>query len=94
MRMFWIVMPVASVFVTVAIAEPLKPGFPARVRAARSTASGTAIIFRVGVLRFIGKSVLVSGNSSPLEPPSIKGQGVSVTAIVNTVVSTSTATSS
>jgi hypothetical protein len=78
MRQFGVALAAASLFITGALAEPLKPGYPSGVKAARATATSTAIMLGTGALILAGVGFLVSGPSAPLDPLVIKNQGLAV----------------
>ncbi len=94
MRMFGVAALAASLLVTGATAAPLKPGYPAGVRAARSGSVNTALMIGAGALILAGVGILASGSTSVLDTLVIPGGGVTVNPTVNTTVSTSTSTTS
>jgi hypothetical protein len=96
MRMFGVAVLAASLFttslfVTGALAEPLKPGYPAGVQAARSSGSNTALKIGAGALILAGVGILASRDSAIVANTLvIKSQGIVVSPTINVVVSTST----
>jgi hypothetical protein len=89
MRMFGAPLLAASLLVTGATAAPLKPGYPAGVRAARSGSVNTALMIGAGAVILAGVGILASGDSSVVDTLSIPGGGVTVNSVTNTTVSTS-----
>jgi hypothetical protein len=82
----------ASLLVHGASAEPLAPGRPAGVHAARMTATDTALMLGTGAAIMAAVGILISGNSSPIGTLVINSQNNVVAPPVSTVVSTSTTT--
>lgn len=72
-----------------ASAEPLRPGYPAGVHAARGDSGNTAVMIGAGGAIMLGVGILASGDSSVVNSLQINSQGVIVPP---TVVSTSTTT--
>jgi len=60
--------------VTGAFAEPLSPGYPAGVRAARGGSINTAAMIGVGAVIMAGVGILASGSSSVLDTVGIPSQ--------------------
>ena len=89
MRIFSVAVLAASLFVTGAVAQPLSPGHPAGVRAARSDSSNTALMIGAGVVVMVAVGILISGNSSVVETLQIPSQPVTVAPPVNVSTSTS-----
>jgi hypothetical protein len=94
MHIFGVAMLAASLFVTGSLAgsasaEPLRPGYPAGVLAARGN-SNTAIMLGTGAVILAGVGILASGDSSVVNSLQINSEGVTVPPTVVTVVSTST----
>jgi hypothetical protein len=92
MRMFGVAVLAASLLGTGATAAPLKPGYPAGVRAARSGSVNTALMIGAGALILAGVGILASGDSSVVDTLSIPGGSATVSPTVSTTVSTSTTT--
>jgi len=95
MRIFGVAILAASLFVVGSLtegvsAEPLRPGYPAGVRAARGNSGNTAIMLGTGAVILAGVGILASGDSSVVNSLQIKSEGVTVPPTVVTVVSTST----
>jgi hypothetical protein len=95
MRIFGVAMLAASLFVTGSLAgsagaEPLRPGYPAGVLAARGNGGNTAIMLGTGAVILAGVGILASGDSSVVNSLQINSEGVTVPPTVVTVVSTST----
>ncbi|HWX89866.1 MAG TPA: hypothetical protein VNY75_06140 [Rhizomicrobium sp.] len=93
MRIFGVAMLAASLFVagffvTGAGAEPLRPGYPAGVLAARGDAGNTAVMLGTGAVILAGVGILASGDSSVVDSLVINSGGVTVPPTVVTVVST------
>jgi hypothetical protein len=78
MRIFSVAVLAASLFVTGASAQPLSPGHPAGVRAARSDSSNTALMIGAGVVVMVAVGILISGNSSVVDTLQIPSQPVTV----------------
>ncbi len=82
----------ASLFVTLtaAFAEPLPPGYPAGVYAARGRSPNTAVMIGIGAAIMTGVGILISGDSSTVDTLQISSQPIVVAPPVSSVVSTAT----
>jgi hypothetical protein len=76
-------------FVSGALADPLRPGYPAGVKAAaRSGSTNTALTIGIGAVIMAGVGILISGDSSAVDTAHIGSQPVSVPPPVSTVTTT------
>jgi hypothetical protein len=96
MRIFGVASLATSLFVTgsfagSALAQPLRPGYPAGTEAARSVGHNVALKIGIGAVILAGVGILVSGDSSAAATVQINSQGVIVPA-TSVTVSTSTST--
>jgi hypothetical protein len=76
-----------------AVAEPLRPGHPAGVRAAaRSGSTNTAVEIGIGAVIMAGVGILASGDSSAVATLQIASQPITVGPPVSTVSTTTSTT--
>ncbi len=95
MRIFGVALLAASLFMTSlsgtgAMGEPLKPGYPSGVHAARRASLSTPVMIGVGAAILAGVGIAASGQSSVVNSLVIPGAVAVVNPPTNVTVSTST----
>ena len=92
MRVIGAILLAASLFATGAVAEPLSPGRPAGVHAARGAGWNTALMLGGGAVVLVGVGIFASRASTPLSSLVIAAQPVTVPQQVINISTTATGT--